>query len=30
MMCLAAVNLFLGLFSWAVVDLIERGLRMFG
>ena len=30
MMCLAAVNLFLGLFSWAVVDLIDRGLRMFG
>jgi multicomponent Na+:H+ antiporter subunit D len=30
MMCLAAVNLFLGLFSWVVVDLIERGLRMFG
>jgi multicomponent Na+:H+ antiporter subunit D len=26
---LIAANLFLGLFSWAVVDLIERGFGMF-
>ena len=24
------VNLFLGLFSWVVIDLIEQGLKMFG
>lgn len=27
---LTAMNLFLGLFSWAVMDLIYRGLAMFG
>ena len=27
---LAAINVFLGLFSWMVIDLIRRGLEMFG
>ena len=30
MMVLGAINLFLGLFSWVVIDLITRGLEMFG
>lgn len=30
MVVLAAINLFLGLFSWVVIDLITRGLQMFG
>ena len=30
MAVLGAINLFLGLFSWVVIDLINRGLEMFG
>ena len=30
MTVLTAANLFLGLFSWVIVDLIQRGLAMFG
>lgn len=30
MFILGAMNLFLGLFSWVVIDLIEQGLKMFG
>ena len=30
MAVLGAINLFLGLFSWIVIDLINRGLGMFG
>lgn len=30
MMVLGTINLFLGLFSWVVIDLITRGLEMFG
>ena len=30
MTVLTAANLFLGLFSWVLVDLIQKGLAMFG
>jgi hypothetical protein len=30
MAVLVALNLFLGLFSWVAIDLIGRGLEMFG
>lgn len=30
MAALAALNLFLGLYSWIVVDMIDKGLKMFG